>query len=56
MTEEEYEINNEIDDEDQQTDEEYRIWKKNSPYIYDILITHNLDWPSLTVDWLPISR
>ena len=34
-------------------DEEYRVWKKNSPFLYDIVMTHSLDWPSLTVQWLP---
>ena len=33
--------------------EEYKVWKKNSPFLYDTVITHVLDWPSLTVDWLP---
>jgi histone-binding protein RBBP4 len=32
--------------------EEYKIWKKNTPYLYDCVITHALDWPSLTVDWI----
>eukprot|EP01006_Ploeotia_vitrea_P063226 TRINITY_DN85166_c0_g1_i1.p1 TRINITY_DN85166_c0_g1~~TRINITY_DN85166_c0_g1_i1.p1 ORF type:complete len:445 (-),score=31.31 TRINITY_DN85166_c0_g1_i1:107-1441(-) len=30
---------------------EHRIWKKNSPLHYDCLITSNLVWPSLTVEW-----
>ena len=30
-----------------------KIWKKNAPYLYDVLITWGLDWPSLCVDWLP---
>eukprot|EP00455_Lapot_gusevi_P010729 TRINITY_DN1486_c0_g1_i2.p1 TRINITY_DN1486_c0_g1~~TRINITY_DN1486_c0_g1_i2.p1 ORF type:complete len:444 (-),score=104.75 TRINITY_DN1486_c0_g1_i2:43-1329(-) len=34
-------------------DEEYKIWKKNSPFLYDVVITHALEWPSLTVQWLP---
>lgn len=34
--------------------EEYRIWKKNSPFLYDVVLTHLLEWPSLTVSWLPI--
>ena len=34
-------------------DEEFVVWKKNSPFLYDILITHTLEWPSLTVQWLP---
>ncbi|GMH42709.1 hypothetical protein BSKO_10628 [Bryopsis sp. KO-2023] len=33
--------------------EEYKIWKKNSPYLYDLLISHALEWPSLTVEWFP---
>ena len=30
-----------------------QIWKKNSPFLYDLVITHALDWPSLTCQWLP---
>ncbi|TFK70443.1 WD40 repeat-like protein [Pluteus cervinus] len=33
--------------------EEYKIWKKNAPYLYDTVITHALDWPSLTCQWFP---
>ena len=33
--------------------EEYKIWKKNSPFFYDTLYSHALTWPSLTVEWLP---
>ena len=32
-------------------EEEYKIWKKNAPYLYDVLITWGLDWPSLCVNW-----
>lgn len=39
--------------EEQRINEEYKIWKKNSPFLYDTVITHVLDWPSLTVEWLP---
>ena len=28
--------------------EEYKIWKKNTPFLYDLVITHALEWPSLT--------
>jgi hypothetical protein len=31
----------------------YKIWKKNSPFLYDVVMTHALEWPSLTVQWLP---
>ena len=33
--------------------EEYKIWKKNVPFLYDMAITHVLEWPSLTCEWLP---
>jgi histone-binding protein RBBP4 len=33
--------------------EEYKIWKKNAPFLYDLVISHELEWPSLTVQWLP---
>ncbi|TPX33720.1 hypothetical protein SmJEL517_g03429 [Synchytrium microbalum] len=33
--------------------EEYKIWKKNSPFLYDLVVTHALEWPTLTVEWLP---
>jgi histone-binding protein RBBP4 len=34
-------------------EQEYKIWKKNSPFLYDLVVTHALDWPSLTCQWLP---
>ena len=48
-------------DDDENTDEleermvaeEYKIWKKNTPFLYDLVVTHALEWPSLTVEWLP---
>ncbi|KAJ1932247.1 Histone acetyltransferase type B subunit 2, partial [Linderina macrospora] len=33
--------------------EEYKTWKKNSPFLYDLLVTHALEWPSLTAQWFP---
>lgn len=33
--------------------EEYRIWKKNTPHLYDLCLAQGLEWPSLTVEWLP---
>ncbi|CAD8189551.1 unnamed protein product [Paramecium pentaurelia] len=33
--------------------EEYKIWKKNAPFLYDLAISHPVEWPSLTVQWLP---
>jgi histone-binding protein RBBP4 len=37
-------------------DAEYKIWKKNTPYLYDFVLTHSLEWPSLTCQWLPLSN
>ncbi len=39
--------------EQQKTMEEYKIWKKNSPFFYDTLYSHALTWPSPTVEWMP---
>ncbi len=30
-----------------------QIWKKNAPFLYDLVMTHALEWPSLTAQWLP---
>ena len=32
--------------------ESYKIWKKNVPFLYDMVVIHALEWPSLTVQWL----
>ena len=32
---------------------EHKIWKKNIRYLYDFVLTHALEWPSLTCQWLP---
>ena len=32
---------------------QYKVWKKNTPFLYDLILTHALEWPSLTVEWLP---
>jgi len=37
----------------QEVEDKYRIWKKHTPYFYDCVITKLLEWPSLTVQWLP---
>jgi len=41
---------------EQQVNEEYKIWKKNTPFLYDLVLTHALEWPSLTLQWLPDNR
>ena len=35
---------------------QYKIWKKNTPFLYDLVLTHALEWPSLTLQWMPDSR
>jgi len=45
--------NNE-DIEERIINEEYKIWKRHTPFLYDMVITHALEWPSLTVHWLPL--
>ena len=47
-----YEEDNE-ENEENVIHEEYKIWKKNSAFLYDLLVTHSLSWPSLTVEWFP---
>ncbi|KAJ9127499.1 Histone acetyltransferase type B subunit 2 [Naganishia onofrii] len=39
--------------ENERINEEYKIWKKNTPFLYDLVLTHALTWPSLTCQWLP---
>ncbi|KAK6916726.1 Histone-binding protein RBBP4, N-terminal [Dillenia turbinata] len=36
-----------------QVEEEFLVWKKNSPFLYDLIISQPLEWPSLTVQWVP---
>ncbi|XP_021900342.1 WD-40 repeat-containing protein MSI3-like [Carica papaya] len=36
-----------------QVEEEFAVWKKNTPFLYDLVISHPLEWPSLTVHWVP---
>ncbi|CAK8578528.1 unnamed protein product [Lathyrus sativus] len=48
---EEHEIENEIENEL----EEFSVWKRNTPILYDLLISHPLLWPSLIVQWIPAS-
>ncbi|XP_057456540.1 WD-40 repeat-containing protein MSI2-like [Lotus japonicus] len=36
-----------------EVEEEFSVWKKNTPLLYDFFISHPLVWPSLTVQWLP---
>lgn len=44
-----------VDFDQQAVKDEFNVWKKNVPYLYDIMLTHALEWPSLTCEWLPSS-
>ncbi|EEQ29056.1 Histone acetyltransferase type B subunit 2 [Microsporum canis] len=33
--------------------EEYKTWKKNAPFLYDMILSTALEWPTLTAQWLP---
>lgn len=41
--------------EERAINEEYKVWKKNTPFLYDLVVTKALEWPSLTCQWLPVS-
>ena len=38
---------------DEIINQEYKVWKYNSHYLYDSLLTMAVEWPSLTISWLP---
>ena len=44
------------ENDDKLINEEYKIWKKNTPFLYDLVITHALEWPTLTTQWLPDTK
>lgn len=33
--------------------EEYKQWMQNAPQLYNLVITQLIEWPSITVEWLP---
>lgn len=37
----------------EETPREQRVWKKNVPFLYDTVVTKELEWPTLTVQWMP---
>ncbi|KAL2915395.1 Histone acetyltransferase type B subunit 2 [Polyrhizophydium stewartii] len=39
--------------EEKTINDEYKVWKKNSPFLYDLVVTHALEWPTLTCQWFP---
>lgn len=50
---EEVEANAHAIAEEKMINEDYKVWKKNSPFLYDLVVTHALMWPTLTVQWFP---
>ncbi|RMD43276.1 hypothetical protein DV735_g1807, partial [Chaetothyriales sp. CBS 134920] len=40
-------------DEQKIINEEYKTWKKNAPFLYDMILSTALDWPTLTAQWFP---
>ncbi|KAL8667787.1 MAG: hypothetical protein Q9202_000251 [Teloschistes flavicans] len=56
---EDEEVTMESGDQDEQREsekiinEEYKTWKKNAPFLYDMMLSHALEWPTLTTQWLP---
>ncbi|CAG8978883.1 hypothetical protein HYALB_00005220 [Hymenoscyphus albidus] len=41
------------DQEQKIINEEYKTWKKNSPFLYDMILSTALEWPTLTTQWFP---
>uniref|UniRef100_A0A671DSI6 Histone-binding protein RBBP4-like N-terminal domain-containing protein n=1 Tax=Rhinolophus ferrumequinum TaxID=59479 RepID=A0A671DSI6_RHIFE len=37
------------------TNKEYKIWKKNTTFLYNLVMAHGLVWPSLTAQGFQIS-
>ncbi|KAI8331174.1 WD40-repeat-containing domain protein [Chlamydoabsidia padenii] len=48
-----YTLDSAIDEREKAINEEYKLWKKNTPFLYDLVMTKALAWPSLTCQWLP---
>lgn len=41
------------EEEEKLINEEYKTWKKNSPFLYDMILSTALEWPTLTTQWFP---
>lgn len=39
--------------EEKMINEEYKTWKRNAPFLYDMMLSTALEWPTLTTQWLP---
>ncbi|KAK1760792.1 subunit C of CAF1 complex-like protein [Echria macrotheca] len=47
------EYQDDVDQEQRLINEEYKVWKKNSPFLYDLMFSTALEWPTLTTQWFP---
>uniref|UniRef100_A0A5S6Q5W0 WD_REPEATS_REGION domain-containing protein n=1 Tax=Trichuris muris TaxID=70415 RepID=A0A5S6Q5W0_TRIMR len=47
------EMANQVVSEASPINEEHLCWRQNAPLLYDSLLMHALEWPSLTVQWMP---
>ncbi|XP_055354410.1 histone-binding protein RBBP4-like [Paramacrobiotus metropolitanus] len=41
---------------DKRINEDYKLWKKNIPFLYDVCLMTATQFPSYTVDWVPESQ
>lgn len=46
-------MDNNLEEEQKIINEEYKTWKKNSPFLYDMILSTALEWPTLTTQWFP---
>lgn len=57
MTEDQFPIKDEHNDPNfESIEEEYLSWKKNAPLLYDTLVSHLLEWPSMTCQYFAKSE
>ena len=42
--------------EDKLVNEEYKVWKKNSPFLYDLVMTQSLLWRTVVARLKPSSK
>lgn len=54
MLQDEISHNNNNESLTDQVEYDYITWKKNAPLYYDMAVTHILEWPSLTCQYLPV--
>ena len=42
-----------LEKEQQEIEEEHAVWRTNAQVLYDYQKSYSLEWPSLTIQWLP---